>query len=83
MRPQASAAQGMVTKEYGDKRTPDMMVYSSGHQADKLPCAIGAGEPLFGCCGLAKDSGADAFQTKSVSQNRLVRILGRITDQNE
>jgi mRNA interferase MazF len=29
--------------------------------------------------GLAKDSGADAFQTKSVSQTRFVRLLGRVT----
>ena len=29
--------------------------------------------------GLAKDSGADAFQTKSVSQSRFVRLLGRVT----
>jgi hypothetical protein len=29
--------------------------------------------------GLAKDSGADAFQTKSISEKRLVRRLGRIT----
>jgi mRNA interferase MazF len=29
--------------------------------------------------GLAKDSGADAFQTKSVSVNRFARLLGRIT----
>jgi mRNA interferase MazF len=30
--------------------------------------------------GLVKDSGADAFQTKSVSQARFVHRLGRITD---
>ena len=30
--------------------------------------------------GLAKDSGADAFQTKSVSQTRFVRLLGKVTD---
>ena len=30
--------------------------------------------------GLAKNSGADAFQTKSVAQARFVRRLGRITD---
>jgi mRNA interferase MazF len=30
--------------------------------------------------GLAKDSGADAFQVKSVSESRLVRRLGRLTD---
>src|SRR5438552_11327536 len=29
--------------------------------------------------GLAKDSGADAFQTKSVSIDRLVRLLGTVT----
>ena len=29
--------------------------------------------------GLVKDSGADAFQTKSVSQARFVRLLGRVT----
>lgn len=29
--------------------------------------------------GLAKDSGADAFQTKSVSETRFVRLLGKIT----
>ena len=29
--------------------------------------------------GLAKDSGADAFQTKSVSQTRFVRLLGQVT----
>jgi len=31
--------------------------------------------------GLAKDSGADAFQVKSVSEDRLLRRLGRITDE--
>lgn len=30
--------------------------------------------------GLRKDSGADAFQIKSVSENRLVRHLGTLTD---
>jgi mRNA interferase MazF len=30
--------------------------------------------------GLAKDSGADAFQVKSISQSRFVRLLGEITD---
>ena len=30
--------------------------------------------------GLAKDSGADAFQTRSVSQSRFVRLLGEVTD---
>jgi len=29
--------------------------------------------------GLSKDSGADAFQTKSVSLRRLVRRLGEVT----
>ena len=29
--------------------------------------------------GLAKDSGADAFQTKSVSLSRFVRLLGTVT----
>jgi mRNA interferase MazF len=29
--------------------------------------------------GLAKDSGADTFQTKSVSENRFVRALGSLT----
>ena len=29
--------------------------------------------------GLAKKSGADAFQTKSISEKRLVRRLGRVT----
>ncbi|HEY9175467.1 MAG TPA: type II toxin-antitoxin system PemK/MazF family toxin [Verrucomicrobiae bacterium] len=31
--------------------------------------------------GLAKESGADAFQVKSVSEDRLQRRLGRITDE--
>jgi mRNA interferase MazF len=30
--------------------------------------------------GLTKDSGADAFQVKSVSKERLQRRLGKITD---
>ena len=30
--------------------------------------------------GLTKTSGADAFQVKSISESRLVRRLGRITD---
>jgi len=30
--------------------------------------------------GLAKDSGADAFQTKSVSESRFVQKLGTVTD---
>jgi mRNA interferase MazF len=29
--------------------------------------------------GLTKDSGADAFQIKSVSENRFVRQLGEVT----
>jgi mRNA interferase MazF len=29
--------------------------------------------------GLSKDSGADCFQTKSVSENRFVRIIGSVT----
>jgi mRNA-degrading endonuclease toxin of MazEF toxin-antitoxin module len=29
---------------------------------------------------LAKDSGADAFQVKSVSENRFVRRIGTVTD---
>ena len=29
--------------------------------------------------GLAKKSGADAFQTKSLSENRFVRLLGRVS----
>ena len=29
--------------------------------------------------GLSKDSGADAFQTKSISENRFVRRLGEVT----
>jgi len=29
--------------------------------------------------GLVKDSGADAFQTKSISVSRFVRVLGQIT----
>jgi mRNA interferase MazF len=35
--------------------------------------------PASSSNGLAKDSGADAFQTKSVSQSRFVRRLGRLT----
>jgi mRNA interferase MazF len=30
--------------------------------------------------GLTKDSGADAFQVKSVSETRFVRALGELTD---
>ena len=29
--------------------------------------------------GLAKNSAADAFQTKSLSENRFVRLLGKVT----
>lgn len=29
--------------------------------------------------GLTKDSGADAFQTKSVAETRFVRLLGKVT----
>lgn len=29
--------------------------------------------------GLTKDSGADAFQTKSVSETRFVKLLGKVT----
>jgi mRNA interferase MazF len=35
--------------------------------------------PASSTNGLAKDSGADAFQTKSVSQSRFVRRLGQVT----
>jgi mRNA interferase MazF len=35
--------------------------------------------PAASSNGLAKDSGADAFQTKSVSEDRFVHLLGRIT----
>ena len=35
--------------------------------------------PAAATNGLAKDSGADAFQTKSVSQSRFVRLLGQVT----
>lgn len=31
--------------------------------------------------GLSKDSGADAFQTKSVSENRFVNRIGVVTDE--
>jgi mRNA interferase MazF len=34
--------------------------------------------PASSTNGLAKDSGADAFQTKSVSQSRFVRLLGQV-----
>ncbi|MGC8639395.1 MAG: type II toxin-antitoxin system PemK/MazF family toxin [Isosphaeraceae bacterium] len=36
--------------------------------------------PASSTNGLTKNSGADAFQTKSVSQSRFVRLLGRVTD---
>ena len=36
--------------------------------------------PASAANGLAKDSGADAFQTKSVSVQRLIRSIGRITN---
>src|SRR5438128_9772106 len=35
--------------------------------------------PASSTNGLAKDSGADAFQVKSVSQARFVRLLGQVT----
>ncbi len=35
--------------------------------------------PASAANGLSKDSGADAFQTKSVSENRFVRRLGAVT----
>lgn len=35
--------------------------------------------PANGDNGLSKESGADAFQTKSVSLNRLVRFIGTVT----
>jgi mRNA interferase MazF len=35
--------------------------------------------PADGTNGLRKDSGADCFQTKSVSENRFVRRLGELT----
>ena len=37
--------------------------------------------PQSAANGLAKDSGADAFQVKSVSENRFVRRIGRVSDQ--
>ncbi|MEX1027045.1 MAG: type II toxin-antitoxin system PemK/MazF family toxin [Candidatus Paceibacterota bacterium] len=36
--------------------------------------------PMSPTNGLTKDSGADAFQVKSVSENRFVRCLGRVTN---
>jgi mRNA interferase MazF len=35
--------------------------------------------PADAANGLRKDSGADCFQTKSVSENRFVRRLGELT----
>jgi mRNA interferase MazF len=35
--------------------------------------------PATGANGLAKDSGADAFQVKSVSLTRFIRPIGRVT----
>jgi mRNA interferase MazF len=35
--------------------------------------------PASATNGLSKDSGADAFQTKSVSESRFVRLLGEVT----
>jgi mRNA interferase MazF len=36
--------------------------------------------PASQSSGLNKDSGADAFQVKSVSENRLLRQIGKVTD---
>ena len=36
--------------------------------------------PASAANGLLKDSGADAFQTKSVSEARFVRLLGRLSN---
>jgi mRNA interferase MazF len=35
--------------------------------------------PTSSTNGLAKDSGADAFQTKSVAHSRFVRLVGQVT----
>lgn len=35
--------------------------------------------PAASANGLTKDSGADAFQTKSLSESRFVRLLGKVT----
>jgi hypothetical protein len=35
--------------------------------------------PASSTNGLAKDSGADAFQTKAVSRSRFVRVLREVT----
>ena len=37
--------------------------------------------PAAAANGLSKDSGADAFQVKSVSENRFVKRLGEVTSQ--
>lgn len=37
--------------------------------------------PASATNGLSKDSGADAFQVKSVSENRFVKHLGEVTSQ--
>jgi mRNA interferase MazF len=37
--------------------------------------------PASAANGLSKDSGADAFQVKSVSENRFLRRLGEVTSQ--
>jgi mRNA interferase MazF len=37
--------------------------------------------PASATNGLSKDSGADAFQVKSLSENRFVRRLGEVTSQ--
>jgi mRNA interferase MazF len=36
--------------------------------------------PASAATGLLKDSGADAFQVKSVSESRFIRRIGRVTD---
>jgi mRNA interferase MazF len=36
--------------------------------------------PASAATGLAKNSGADAFQVKSVSENRFIRRIGAVTD---
>jgi mRNA interferase MazF len=36
--------------------------------------------PSSAATGLNKDSGADAFQVKSVSENRFIRRIGKVTD---
>jgi mRNA interferase MazF len=37
--------------------------------------------PVSAANGLSKDSGADAFQVKSVSENRFLKPLGEVTSQ--